>query len=356
MPHLGLVAVVVPDYDEAIAFYVDALGFRLVEDTPLDGGKRWVVVAPRGARETGVLLARADTGEQGARIGDQTGGRVGWFLATEDFDGDHARMLAAGVVFEEPPRHEPYGTVAVFRDPYGNRWDLIQHEAVSAKEARPEGPDAGRDAGRDAGPASGPAERAPERARAGGGPGDAGEGGAAAGAPGPWPAAEPLDTARLRLEPLRVGHAAEAFPLFDDERLHSWIGGSPDSAEELERRYRRQSAGRSPDGTQGWLNWMLRRRSDGHLVGTVQATLLRPAAGRLTAELAWIVGTGHQGNGYAREAAAAMRVWLAERGVDTFLAHVHPDHEASAAVARALGLTPTDTVVDGEVRWRGTER
>ena len=336
MPHLGLVAVVVPDYDEAIAFYVDALGFRLVEDTPLDGGKRWVVVAPRGARETGVLLARADTGEQRARIGDQTGGRVGWFLATEDFDGDHARMLAAGVVFEEPPRHEPYGTVAVFRDPYGNRWDLIQHAAVSAKLARPEG--------RASGPVSGSAS------------GVAGEGGAAAGAPGPWPAAEPLDTARLRLEPLRAGHAAEAFPLFDDERLHTWIGGSPDSAEELERRYRRQSAGRSSDGTQGWLNWMLRRRSDGRLVGTVQATLLRPAAGRLTAELAWIVGTEHQGNGYAREAAAAMRAWLVERGVDTFLAHVHPDHEASAAVARALGLTPTDTVVDGEVRWCDTER
>ncbi|WP_314175392.1 VOC family protein [Streptomyces winkii] len=126
MPHLGLVTLVVPDYDDAIAFYVDAAGFRLVEDTPLDDGKRWVVVAPRGSRETGLLLAEAATAEQRARVGDQTGGRVGWILNTGDFEGDYARMRAAGVVFEEAPRHEPYGTVAVFRDPYGNRWDLIE--------------------------------------------------------------------------------------------------------------------------------------------------------------------------------------------------------------------------------------
>ncbi|MCC3770653.1 VOC family protein [Streptomyces sp. UNOC14_S4] len=126
MPHLGLVTVVVRDYDEAVAFYRDALGFELLEDTPLDGGKRWVVVAPPGARETAVLLARAAAGEQAARVGDQTGGRVGWFLHTDAFDRDYERMRAAGVVFEETPRHEQYGTVAVFRDLYGNRWDLIQ--------------------------------------------------------------------------------------------------------------------------------------------------------------------------------------------------------------------------------------
>lgn len=126
MPHLGLVTVVVRDYDEAIAFYTGALGFELVEDTRLEGGKRWVVVAPPGARESAVLLARAATPEQRARAGDQTGGRVGWFLNTEDFDRDYERMRAAGVIFEEAPRHEPYGTVAVFRDLYGNRWDLIQ--------------------------------------------------------------------------------------------------------------------------------------------------------------------------------------------------------------------------------------
>jgi len=131
MPHLGLVTVVVPDYDEAISFYVDAVGFELVEDTRVDDEKRWVVVAPPGAREAGVLLARAVTPEQSARVGDQTGGRVGWFLNTEDFDRDYARMQAAGVSFEEAPRHEPYGTVAVFRDPYGNRWDLLQLNRTS---------------------------------------------------------------------------------------------------------------------------------------------------------------------------------------------------------------------------------
>ncbi|MET7765711.1 VOC family protein [Streptomyces sp. NPDC005393] len=126
MPHLGLVTVVVRDYDEAITFYVDAVGFELLEDTRIDDGKRWVVVAPPGAREAAVLLARAAVSEQEARVGDQTGGRVGWFLNTDAFDRDYERMRAAGVAFEEAPRREHYGTVAVFRDLYGNRWDLIQ--------------------------------------------------------------------------------------------------------------------------------------------------------------------------------------------------------------------------------------
>lgn len=125
MPHLSLVTLVVDDYDDAIDYYVGVLGFELREDTVLDAAKRWVVVAPKGSRETGLLLARAAGPDQRARIGDQTGGRVGLFLATEDFARDHARMRAAGVVFEEEPRDEPYGTVAVFRDRYGNRWDLI---------------------------------------------------------------------------------------------------------------------------------------------------------------------------------------------------------------------------------------
>ncbi|MER5972594.1 VOC family protein [Streptomyces sp. NPDC002055] len=126
MPYLGLVTVVVRDYDEAIAFYMDVLGFDLLEDTLVDEGKRWVVVAPPGAKETAVLLARAVARGQEARIGDQTGGRVGWFLNTDAFERDYERMRAAGVVFEEAPRQEPYGTVAVFRDLYGNRWDLLQ--------------------------------------------------------------------------------------------------------------------------------------------------------------------------------------------------------------------------------------
>ncbi|MGW7516157.1 VOC family protein [Streptomyces sp. NPDC054796] len=134
MTHLGLVTVVVRDYDEAIAFFRNAVGFELVEDTRIDEDKRWVVIAPPGARETAVLLARAVTGEQEARIGDQTGGRVGWFLNTDAFDRDYQRMRAAGVVFEEAPRQEPYGTVAVFRDLYGNRWDLIQLRRPVAPE------------------------------------------------------------------------------------------------------------------------------------------------------------------------------------------------------------------------------
>lgn len=126
VPHLGLVTLLVHDYDEAIAFYVGSLGFDLVEDSPAGEGKRWVVVAPPASRQGALLLARADREEQRARVGDQTGGRVGWFLVTESFAEDYARMRAAGVVFEESPRHEPHGTVAVFRDLYGNRWDLIQ--------------------------------------------------------------------------------------------------------------------------------------------------------------------------------------------------------------------------------------
>lgn len=126
MAHIGLVTVVVDDYDQAIAFYVRAVGFRLSEDTPLGDGKRWVVLMPRGARETGVLLARAATARQRKHVGDQTGGRVCLFLSTDDFGRDYERMRAAGVRFAEGPRHEPYGTVAVFEDLYGNRWDLIQ--------------------------------------------------------------------------------------------------------------------------------------------------------------------------------------------------------------------------------------
>lgn len=126
MSHLGLVTLVVRDYDEAIAFYVGVLGFELVEDTPLAGDKRWVIVRPKGARETALLLARAATSDQRRRIGDQTGGRVGFFLYTDDFAGEYERLRSAGVFFEETPRRESYGTVAVFRDLYGNRWDLLQ--------------------------------------------------------------------------------------------------------------------------------------------------------------------------------------------------------------------------------------
>ena len=124
---ISLVTLVVADYDEAIAFYVDRVGFRLVEDISQGDGKRWVVVAPPGDGDgAALLLARADGPEQAARVGDQTGGRVALFLTTTDFAADHARMVGAGVRFVEEPRQEPYGTVAVFEDLYGNRWDLIE--------------------------------------------------------------------------------------------------------------------------------------------------------------------------------------------------------------------------------------
>jgi catechol 2,3-dioxygenase-like lactoylglutathione lyase family enzyme len=122
---LALSALVVRDYDEAIGFYVGKLGFILTRDDDMGAGKRWVVVTPPGS-QGGLLLAKAVGDAQIARIGDQTGGRVGFFLHTDDFDGDHARMSAAGVKFLEAPRREAYATVAVFEDLYGNRWDLLQ--------------------------------------------------------------------------------------------------------------------------------------------------------------------------------------------------------------------------------------
>lgn len=123
---IGYVALVVRDYDEAIAYYTKALGFELVEDTELGGDKRWVLVAPPGSSEARLLLAKASTPRQMARIGDQTGGRVFLFLHTDDFQRDYREMIARGVNFCEAPRDEPYGTVAVFEDLYGNRWDLLQ--------------------------------------------------------------------------------------------------------------------------------------------------------------------------------------------------------------------------------------
>lgn len=126
--NLTLVAIVVDDYDPAIAFFVDVLGFALVEDSPArttaGDPKRWVVVRPPGA-QTGILLARADGDDQRAVVGNQFGGRVGFFLQVEDFDAAYARMIDAGVTFVREPRTEPYGRVAVFLDIAGNRWDLL---------------------------------------------------------------------------------------------------------------------------------------------------------------------------------------------------------------------------------------
>lgn len=127
--HLGSICLLIRDYDEAKAWYLDKLDFELVEDMPLGDGKRWVLLAPPGSRETRLLLAQASGPEQSARIGDQTGGRVFLFLHTDDFWRDYRAFRARGVTFCEEPRHEAYGIVAVFEDLYGNRWDLLQPAA-----------------------------------------------------------------------------------------------------------------------------------------------------------------------------------------------------------------------------------
>ena len=125
---IGVVALVVADYDEAIDYYTAVLGFDLIQDTPLDdgNGKRWVLVRPPGGAGTALLLAQAATPAQAAAIGNQTGGRVFLFLHTDDFWGDYKRLRERGVHFEETPREEDYVTGAVFVDLYGNRWDLLQ--------------------------------------------------------------------------------------------------------------------------------------------------------------------------------------------------------------------------------------
>ena len=126
---IATVSLLVADYDDAITFYCDTLGFDLVADNDMGGGKRWVLVAPPGRSGAQLLLARADGEAQRAAIGNQGGGRVMFFLNTSHFERDHAAMTARGVRFVETPRHEAYGSVAVFQDLYGNKWDLIQPKA-----------------------------------------------------------------------------------------------------------------------------------------------------------------------------------------------------------------------------------
>jgi catechol 2,3-dioxygenase-like lactoylglutathione lyase family enzyme len=127
---IASLTLVVLDYDEAIAFFTGALRFRLIEDTPLGGGKRWVRVAPAESSGASLLLAKAATPEQVSHIGNQTGGRVFLFLETGDFWDDYQHMRSRGVRFIEQPRHEAYGWVVVFLDLYGNRWDLVQRDAA----------------------------------------------------------------------------------------------------------------------------------------------------------------------------------------------------------------------------------
>jgi RimJ/RimL family protein N-acetyltransferase len=138
-------------------------------------------------------------------------------------------------------------------------------------------------------------------------------------------------------------------PLLVNPALYEFMGGAPVTPDELRRRYQRQARGHSPDGTQRWLNWIVRLRSSGEPVGTVQATVT--GEGGAVAELAWVITSRHQGRGYATEAATAMARWLGERGTSVLAANIHPRHQASMRVARALGLAPTGEVIGGETRW-----
>jgi len=128
MSHLGMITVVVDDYDSAIDYYTTALGFTLVEDTKMSETKRWVVVAPDANQGAALLLAQAASPEQSAAIGNQSGGRVMFFLYTDNFDRDYARMAEHNVAFTEEPRYEEFGKVVVFADKYGNKWDFIERK------------------------------------------------------------------------------------------------------------------------------------------------------------------------------------------------------------------------------------
>ena len=171
-----------------------------------------------------------------------------------------------------------------------------------------------------------------------------------------FPDGSALAGPRLDLEPLRVEHAQEMAPLLDDPGLNRSIGGEPASLPELRERHHRQAVGGSRDGSPRWLNWVVRRREDGRAVGTVQTTVPvegAPSGAVLVAELAWVVATPHQGYGYGQEAAGIVVTWPQEKGVGTLVAHVHPDHQASQGVARAVGFTATITMVGEETRWQG---
>lgn len=158
--------------------------------------------------------------------------------------------------------------------------------------------------------------------------------------------AESIETDRLTLVPLAVEHAGEMAEVLADPGLHEYIGGQPLSSQALRARYERLVAG-SPDHEVSWLNWVIRSRETGRLVGTVQATVDPRGA-----EIAWVVSTPWQGQGIAREAARALVIWLESHAVGTIVAHVRPGHLASVAVATAAGFVPTDVVHDGEVQWR----
>jgi RimJ/RimL family protein N-acetyltransferase len=159
-----------------------------------------------------------------------------------------------------------------------------------------------------------------------------------------------LQTLRLTLEPLRVDHAEEMTPLLADSELYAFTGGEPPTLDELRARYVRQATGRSPDGVESWLNWIVRRREDGQAAGFVQAAISGDPP-PLTAVLAWVLGVRFQGRGYARESAEALAAWLGSVGVQRLVAYIDGENAASMGVAQALGMAPTGARVDGEVVW-----
>ena len=164
--------------------------------------------------------------------------------------------------------------------------------------------------------------------------------------------AEIIETARLVLEPLRIEHAEPMAIVLADPQLHAFIGGAPATAQQLRSRYTRMLAGPS-DPAESWCNWIIRIREDHQLTGTVQATV-GPGADGLHAEIAWVIGTAWQRRGIATEATRALVEWLTRQPIHAVIAHIHPDHHASAAVATAAGLTPTAELHDGEIRWHTT--
>ncbi len=157
-----------------------------------------------------------------------------------------------------------------------------------------------------------------------------------------------IEAARLRLDRITVDDAGDLFAILDDPSLHTFTGGAPMSRDALEKWIAFVVPGRSPDGSQRWRNWVVRLHQGDGVVGTVQATIIGDEA-----TLAWTIGSAWQGRGYAKEAAAATAAWVATSGAATLRAEIHPDHAASGAVARSIGLAPTTDIVDGEVVWRG---
>lgn len=170
-----------------------------------------------------------------------------------------------------------------------------------------------------------------------------------------WPQATPIVTDRLQLEPLAVHHASEMVETLSSPDLYTHIGGTSPSRSELERLYALQSAGASPTGDAGWLNWIVRETAESAAVGYVQATVTRAETG-YQADIAWVIGVDSQGQGFGTEAARAMVDWLADHLVTVLQAAIHPDNAASARIADRLGLQPTDEIDDGEVIWRAEAR